>query len=78
MFVAILTEKKYGLFPRRYNLGQCNSFHSQVFTGNKDQNSTVKRSLSTDVAARFVRFYPVTYYHWPCLRVEIYVLKSRI
>ena len=51
-------------------------FHVQVFAGNTDQNSIVKHSLSADVQARFVRFYPVTFYDWPCLRVEIFVLKQ--
>jgi len=47
----------------------------KVFAGNTDQTSVVKRSLSPNITARFVRFYPVTYYEWPCLRVEIFVLK---
>jgi len=47
----------------------------KVFPGNTDQHSIVKHSLSTDVKARFVRFYPVTYYSWSCLRVEIFVLN---
>ena len=47
----------------------------QVFPGNTDPNGIVKNSLSTAAKARFVRFYPVTYSGWPCLRVEIYVLK---
>ncbi len=50
-------------------------FHSQVFSGNTDQNTVVRHSLSTDVKARFVRFYPVTYSVFPCMRVEIFVLK---
>jgi len=47
----------------------------KVFPGNTDDISIVKNSLSTAAKARFVRFYPVTYQGWPCLRVEIYVLK---
>ncbi len=50
-------------------------FHPQVFPGNTDQHTVVKHSLSTDVKARFVRFYPVTHYSRPCLRVEIFVLN---
>ncbi|KAL9970473.1 hypothetical protein ACROYT_G022851 [Oculina patagonica] len=46
----------------------------KVFSGNSDRNSIVKHSLSTDVKARFVRFYPVTYNSWSTLRVEIFVL----
>jgi len=47
----------------------------KVFPGNTDQHSIVKHSLSTDVKARFIRFYPVTHKVHPCLRVEIFVLK---
>ncbi|XP_066027844.1 protein kinase C-binding protein NELL2-like isoform X5 [Pocillopora verrucosa] len=47
----------------------------KVFTGNSDQTSIVKHSLRTDFKARYVRFYPVTYHNWPCLRVEIFELK---
>ncbi|KAL9970507.1 hypothetical protein ACROYT_G022893 [Oculina patagonica] len=47
----------------------------KVFPGNTDYNSIVKHSLSTDVKARFVRFYPVSSHNYPCMRVEIFVLK---
>ena len=53
----------------------CLLFHFQVFPANSDKNSIVKHSLSTDVKARYVRFYPVTHKSHPCLRVEIFVLK---
>ena len=49
------------------------SFLMQVFQGNTDRNTIVKHSLLTAVKARFVRFYYLTYYSWPALRVEIYV-----
>lgn len=56
-------------------------FNSQVFAGNTDYNGVVRNSLSTEVQARYVRFYPVEYeggygsriWAWPCLRVEVYV-----
>lgn len=48
---------------------------TKVFQGNSDQTSIVKHSLRTDFKARYVRFYPVSYQRWPCLRVEIYVFK---
>jgi len=51
------------------------SNEEKVFPGNTDQHSIVKHTLSTDVKARFVRFYPVTHYNHPCLRSEIFVLK---
>jgi len=47
----------------------------KVFSGNTDRNSIVQNSLNSDVRARFVRFYPLTYSGHPCLRVEIFVLK---
>ena len=50
-------------------------FHFQVFAGNTDGSSIVKRSLTPAAKARFVRFYAVTYNEWPCLAVEIFVLQ---
>ncbi|XP_078374637.1 uncharacterized protein LOC144658156 [Oculina patagonica] len=47
----------------------------KVFPGNTDRQTIVKHSLSTDVKARFVRFYPFTHKSHPCMRVEIFVLK---
>ncbi|CAH3028083.1 unnamed protein product [Porites evermanni] len=47
----------------------------RVFSGNQDRNTIVKHSLRHNVKARFVRFYPVSHYSHPCLRVEIFVLK---
>ncbi|XP_022805448.1 lactadherin-like [Stylophora pistillata] len=44
----------------------------KVFVGNSDGRSVVKNSLGTDFKARYVRFYPVTFNHWPCTSVEIY------
>ena len=50
-------------------------FLFQVFPGNSDRHSVVKHFLTTDVMARYVRFYPVTYHNFPCFRVEIFVRK---
>ena len=50
-------------------------FLFQVFPGNSDRHSVVKHFLITDVMARYVRFYPVTYHNFPCFRVEIFVRK---
>ncbi|XP_022805447.1 uncharacterized protein LOC111342612 isoform X2 [Stylophora pistillata] len=47
----------------------------KVFPGNSNENSIVKHSLRNKFKARYVRFYPVTYNSYPCLRVEIFVLK---
>jgi len=54
---------------------QNNEEKVHVFSGNTDQHSIVKHSLRPDVKARFVRFYPVTHYSHPCLRVELFVLR---
>ena len=45
----------------------------QDFDANEDRDSIVQNSLSTYQEARYVRFYPITYTTWPCVRVEIYV-----
>lgn len=47
----------------------------KAFPGNLDRDTLVKNSLISDVKARYVRFYPVTYAAYPCLRVEIFVRK---
>lgn len=47
----------------------------KAFPGNLDKNTVVKNSLTSDVKARYVCFYPVTYATYPCLRVEIFVRK---
>ncbi|XP_068756247.1 EGF-like repeat and discoidin I-like domain-containing protein 3 [Montipora capricornis] len=44
-----------------------------VFPGNTAQSNIVQNSLSIAIKARYVRFYPVTFHYWPCLRVEIFV-----
>nr|XP_058953151.1 lactadherin-like [Pocillopora verrucosa] len=48
---------------------------AKVFPGNSDRHRVVKHFLTTDVMARYVRFYPVTYHRFPCLRVELFVRK---
>jgi len=87
--VATQGERRYRIWSRSYKLkfsldGATYKTYKEnnvdkVFPGNKDQNGIVRNSLSTDVQARFVRFYPVKYGGifggWPCLRVEIYVRK---
>lgn len=47
----------------------------KIFPGNNDRNGIVKNSLRNVVKSRYVRFYPVSYYSFPCIRVEIFVLK---
>ena len=76
MLVLSLSKRNYGRFYlSAHNTIVVVVFHLQVFQGNTNKNGIVKHSLSPDVQARFVRFYPVTFHGWPCLRVEIFVLK---
>ena len=48
-------------------------FFTSKVPGNTDYYGLVYNFLSRHIQARFVRFYPVDYSTWPCLRVEIYV-----
>ncbi|XP_048581735.1 uncharacterized protein LOC5517020 isoform X2 [Nematostella vectensis] len=50
---------------------------SQVFEGNKDCTSVVRRDLSPRVQAKFVRFCPVKWIQSPTMRVEVYGVPSR-
>ena len=45
----------------------------QVFQGNTDRDTIVQHALFSAMKARFVRFYYVSYYRWPAIRVEIYI-----
>lgn len=47
----------------------------KIFQGNADRSSIMKHPLSTEVKARYVRFYPVTYNHHLCMSVEVFVLN---
>ncbi|CAH3166112.1 unnamed protein product, partial [Porites evermanni] len=44
----------------------------KTFTGNGDRNGIVRNELSEPLAAKFIRFYPVTYENKKALRVEVY------
>ncbi|EDO45100.1 predicted protein [Nematostella vectensis] len=50
----------YGLLP-------------QVFQGNKDGSSEVQNKFYGKLWSRYLRFHPLSYEEWPCLRVEILV-----
>lgn len=45
---------------------------SQVFKGNRNNNSVVINSISNPVQARFVRFVPQTWKNSIAMRVEVY------
>ena len=37
-----------------------------------DLNTVVQHTLNNPVYARFIRFYPVTFAYFPCMRVEVF------
>ncbi|XP_078382673.1 uncharacterized protein LOC144665316 [Oculina patagonica] len=45
----------------------------KVFQANADLESVVQNSLNITTHARYVRFYPVTYSSFPCMRIEVFV-----
>ncbi|KAL9962023.1 hypothetical protein ACROYT_G031082 [Oculina patagonica] len=46
----------------------------KIFPGNTDNSDTiVQQSLGDVTRARYVRFYPVDYDKWPCMRIEVFV-----
>ncbi|XP_032242915.2 uncharacterized protein LOC5517078 isoform X2 [Nematostella vectensis] len=45
---------------------------NQIFDANEDHDSVKTVSLQQPIVGRFVRFCPVEWYCWPCLRVELY------
>lgn len=47
-------------------------FVEQVFEGNEDSKTPIKRVLLVPVEAKYIRIVPVTYEGWPCLRAELY------
>lgn len=44
----------------------------QIIEGNTDNYSVKRKDLEQEVVTRYVRFSPVDWYCWPCLRVEVY------
>ena len=47
-------------------------FCFQYFVANSDNKNTVRHYLNPRIRARYVRFVPVTWHNWICMRVEIY------
>ncbi|XP_078352239.1 lactadherin-like [Oculina patagonica] len=45
----------------------------KVFQANTDLNTIVQHTLNNAAQARYVRFYPVTRYNHPCMRIEVFV-----
>ncbi|XP_068705662.1 uncharacterized protein [Montipora foliosa] len=45
---------------------------NSIIAGNTDNWSVKRKDLEHEVVTRFVKFCPVDWYCWPCLRVELY------
>ncbi|CAH3160204.1 unnamed protein product, partial [Pocillopora meandrina] len=45
----------------------------KIFEANSDLNTIVKHTLNNPVQARYIRFYPVTFSGYPCMRIEVFV-----
>lgn len=80
---AVATQgKKNGSFVKSYRLSFTTNGSSwsayqeknidKVFQGNSDLNSIVQHTLNNPVQARYIRFYPVTFSTFPCMRVEVF------
>ena len=48
-------------------------FSLQIFEANSDLNTIIKHTLNNPVQARYIRFYPVTFSQYPCMRIEVFV-----
>ena len=46
-------------------------FRYQTFTANTDFTTIVENRLSTPVIALCIRLYPLTWFGFPCLRMEV-------
>lgn len=44
----------------------------QIFDGNSQSNQVVRRTLLKRIVSRHLRFLPVTWFGWTCMRVEIF------
>jgi len=42
-----------------------------VFSGNSDQDTKVTNNFNTNVSARYIKIYPVTYSGWPSMRAGV-------
>ncbi|KAJ7380920.1 hypothetical protein OS493_004505 [Desmophyllum pertusum] len=45
---------------------------NDIIDGNTDNWGVKKKELENEIITRYVRFCPVDWYCWPCLRVELY------
>ncbi|XP_073234766.1 lipoxygenase homology domain-containing protein 1-like isoform X3 [Porites lutea] len=45
---------------------------NNIIAGNKDNASVQRKDLEQELIIRYVRFCPVDWYCWPCMRVELY------
>ena len=44
----------------------------QIFVGNDDISTAMKRTIDPPIVARFVRIYVHEYEAWPCMRIGLY------
>ena len=47
-------------------------FHFQYFVANKNFRDAVRQYLNPRIRARYLRFVPVTWRKWICMRVEVF------
>ncbi|XP_066023879.1 uncharacterized protein [Pocillopora verrucosa] len=75
--------KANGSFVKSYRLSFSNDGTSwtaykeqnveKTFGANSDLNTIVKHTVNNPVQARYIRFYPVTFNQYPCMRIEVFV-----
>ncbi|RMX60017.1 hypothetical protein pdam_00019304, partial [Pocillopora damicornis] len=80
---AVATQgKKDGSFVKSYKLSfsvdeiSWNVYQDQliekIFQANSDLNTIVQHTLNSPVQARYIRFFPVTFSQYPCMRIEVF------
>ena len=67
--LSSLPENKFYLMIKWFLL----FFSLQIFEANSDLNTIVKHTMNNPVQARYIRFYPVTFSGYPCMRIEVFV-----
>ena len=67
--LSSLPENKFYLMVKWFLL----FFSLEIFEANSDLNTIVKHTMNNPVQARYIRFYPVTFSGYPCMRIEVFV-----
>lgn len=77
---GVVTQGRYDFtqwvtsYKVEYSTNETNWFwvdNENVFTGNSDQNTKVTNSFTTNVSARYIKIYPVTFNGWPSMRAGV-------